>query len=122
MALRCARDTLAEPEPPLTVQLLEVAVDAPLAEIDAPLGSKVRFDPRALCHAIVQRDQAGNFLLETLHALGKGVAQSLDDLEEREVDIAQPAADQIFAAVLLQHALEIIQEFRHAITPEILGA
>ncbi len=71
---------------------------------------------------IVQRDQAGNFLLEALHALGEGVAQSLDDLEEREVDIAQPAADQIFAAVLLQHALEITQEFRHAIAPEILGA
>jgi hypothetical protein len=63
-----------------------------------------------------------NFLLEALHPLRKSVAQALDDLKEREIDISQPAPDQILAAILLQHALEITQEFRHAIAPEVVGA
>ena len=42
--------------------------------------------------------------------------------KDREIDVSQPAPDQILAAILLQHALEIAEEFRHAIAPEILGA
>src|SRR6476619_2376781 len=63
-----------------------------------------------------------HLLLEPLHVLGEGVAQALDDLEQREVDVAQPAADKVLAAVLLQHALEVVEEFRHPIAPEILAA
>ena len=68
---------------------------------------KIGFDPRPLRDPVVQRNQSRNFLLEALHPLGKSVAQALDDLKDREIDISQPAPDQILAAVLLQHALEI---------------
>jgi hypothetical protein len=67
---------------------------------DAPLRGEVGLDARALGDAVVQRDKAGYFLLEALHALGKGVAQPLDDLKQRQIDVTEPAADQIFAAVL----------------------
>ena len=70
--------------------------------------------------AVVQRDHARHLLLEPLHALGKRVAQALDDLEQGEIDVRELAAEQIVAAALLQHALEVAEEFRHAITPEIL--
>jgi hypothetical protein len=74
---------------------------------NAPLGRKIGFDPRPLRDPVVQGNQSRNFLLEALHPLGKSVTQALDDLEDREIDVSQPAPDQILAAVLLQHALEI---------------
>src|SRR5215211_3998951 len=101
------------------IQLLEVAVDAPLAERDPPFRGEIRGNARTLPHALVQRDHPRHAALEPLHALGKGVAQALDDLEQRQVDIAEAAAEQVVAAALRQHALEVAQELRHAILPEI---
>src|SRR5580704_11272784 len=104
------------------IQLLEVAINAPLAEWNSASGGKIGLDTRALRHAIAQRDQSGHFLLEPLHPPGERITQSLDNLEDREIDITQPAADHISAAVALEYALEVAEEFWHAITPEILGA
>src|SRR6516225_3900768 len=52
----------------------------------------------------------------------QGVTQALDVRENREVDVSEPASDQIAAAVVLQHALEIAQEFWHAVLPELPAA
>ena len=43
--------------------------------------------------AIVRRDHARHLLPPMLHVLGEGVTRGLDDLEQGEVDVAQPAAD-----------------------------
>src|SRR5262249_47818431 len=106
----------------LAVQLLEVAIDAPLAERDPPLGGEIGGDARALRDALVQRDQPRHLLLEALHALGEGIAQTLDDLEQREVHVGQPAAEHIRSTALLDDALEVAQKLRHPVAPEILGA
>src|SRR5262245_10381689 len=103
----------------LAIELLEVAVNAPLAERDASLRGEIRGNPRPLGHALVQRDDARHLALEPLHPSGEGVAQALDDLEQREVRIGELAADEIGAAAVGEHAFEIAQEFRQAIAPEI---
>src|SRR5215470_19337289 len=103
----------------LPVELLEISVDALLAERDAALRGEISGDPRPPGDAAVQRDQARHLALEPPHALRKGVAQALDDLEQRKVDVAEPAAEDIGAAALAEHALEVAQEFRHPIAPEI---
>ena len=102
-----------------TRELLEIAVDAPLAERDAPPRGEIGGNPRPLGDALVQRDDARYLALEPLHPLGEGVAQALDDLEQREVRIGELAADQIGTAAVSEHALEIAQEFRQAVAPEI---
>src|SRR5262245_32446443 len=106
--------------PGLAVELLEIAVNAPLAERDAPLRGEIGGDPRPLGHAVVQRDDARHLALEPLHPSGEGVAQALDDLEQREVRIGELAADEIGAAAVGEYALEIAQEFRKEIAREIL--
>src|SRR5690348_453324 len=70
----------------------------------------------------MQRDEPGNLSLEALHALGEGVAQALDDLEQRKINVSKPASDDESTAIVFQHALEIAEIFRHAVTPEILGS
>ena len=106
----------------LTIELLVVAPDAPLAERDAPLRREIRRDARALRDAVAQRDHARDLLLEPLHALREAVAQALDDLEQAEIDISELAAEQEMAAAARQNLLEVAEEFRHAIAPEIPGA
>src|SRR5499427_2094225 len=103
----------------LSIKLLEIAVNPPLAERDAPLRGEIGGNPRPLGDAVVQRDDARHLALEPLHPAGEGVAQALDDLEQREVRIGELAADEIRAAAAGEHALEIAQEFRQAIAPEI---
>ena len=49
----------------------------------------------------------------------KGVTQARDDLEQRQVCIGEVVADEIRTAALLHHALEIAQEFRQPIAPEV---
>src|SRR5215831_10859226 len=71
---------------------------------------------------VVQRDQTGNFPFEAFHVLGKRVAQACDNLKQRQVDIAQAAADQESAAIVFQHTLEIAEEFWHAVAPKVLAA
>src|SRR5260370_905494 len=52
----------------------------------------------------------------------KSIAQTLDDLEHRQIDVARPAADHAGAAIVLKNTLEKAQEFRYPVTPEILRA
>src|SRR5262249_18777945 len=108
--------------PSSPIQLLEIAVDAPLAERDAPFRGEIGGDARPFPHPAVQRDEARDLSLEPFHALGERIAQALDDLEQREVDIGQLAAEEIIAAARGEHALEVAEKFRHAIFPEIGGA
>ena len=63
----------------------------------------------------------GILRLDALHRLGKGVAQALDQLEQRQVDIAELAPEHVRPAALLQHALEIAEIFRRALFEEILA-
>src|SRR5262249_1733456 len=65
------------------VQFLEIAIDAPLAERDAPLRRHIRGDTRTFGDAAVQRRQAGDPLLEALHVFRERIAESFDDLEQR---------------------------------------
>src|ERR1700761_8736720 len=104
------------------VEFFIVSVNAPLTECDPPRRSEISFDARTRGHALVERDESGHLSLKALHALWKGVAQPLDDLKDRKIDVAQTPADEKSPAVFLQDALEIAEEFRHAIAPEILGA
>src|SRR6185437_785296 len=101
------------------VEFLEIAINAPLAERDAPLRREICGDARPLGDAIVQRHEQRNPFLETLHALGKCVAQTFDDLKQRQVNVSEPSPDHILAAVVLEHAFEIAQKLRRAIAPEI---
>src|SRR5580698_5891841 len=82
------------------VELVVVTIDSPLVERDAPFRGEIRLDARPFRHALAQRDKARHFLLKTLHTLRESVAQAFDDLEQRQVDITQPAADHVFAAVV----------------------
>src|SRR6476620_6619220 len=119
-----ARCTSSEPagiSNVLGVEILEVAIDAPLAERDAAIRGQVSGDARAPGDAVVQRDDPRHLALEPFHPLGEGVAQALDDLEQREVDIAELAAEHIGAAALVEDTLEIMQDLGQAIAPEILG-
>src|SRR5438067_8961739 len=116
------RVRFAHPGYTLFIQLLEVAVDAPLAERDTPRRGKIGGDARALGDAVTQRENPRHLPFEALHALGKRVAQTFDDLEQREVDIAEPAAEQVRAARRGQNALEIAQIFRNAVAPEVGAA
>src|SRR6185437_4069011 len=52
-------------------------------------------------------------------ALGKCVAQTFDDLKQRQVNVSEPSPDHILAAVVLEHAFEIAQKLRRAMAPEI---
>src|SRR6202040_2941689 len=70
----------------------------------------------------MQPDEPGNLSFEAFHAFGEGVAQAFDDLKQRQIDIAEAAADDDFAAILFQHALEKAEIFRYAVAPEILGS
>src|SRR5712691_2880259 len=106
----------------LPIQLLEITVNPPLAESDASLGGEIGGDAGTGGDAVAQRDDARNSPFESLHAVGEGVAQALHDLEQGEVDVAEPAAEELGPAALADHALEIAQEFRHAIAPEVRGA
>src|SRR5262245_642058 len=107
-------------EPALGIELLEIAVDSPLAERDATVRRKVSGNPRPLRHPVVQRDQRRHLLLVSLHALGKRVTQPFDDLEQRQVDIGKLAAEYIRPTAFRQDALDPAAELRHAITPEVL--
>src|SRR5205814_4101708 len=52
----------------LAVELLEVAINAPLAERDAALGGKIGSNARTLGDTVMQRDQPRHLPLEPLHA------------------------------------------------------
>src|ERR1700749_4046818 len=106
----------------LRIQFLEVAINPPLAEWNPAVGGEIGLDTRPLGDVIAQRNQSRNLPFKSLHAFWEGIAQALDNFEDREIDIAQSAADHISTAVVLEHTLEVTEEFRYAIAPEILRA
>src|SRR5271165_3416423 len=83
-----------------TIELLEIPVNPPLAERDPPLGGEICGNARARGHPIMQGDDARDLALEPPHPLGEGIAQSLDDLEQGEIHVTKPAAEEIRAAAL----------------------
>src|SRR4051794_14140139 len=99
-----------------------MAENPPFVEWYAPLRGEIGRDMRALRHAVMQRNHPRHFLFESLHPLRKGVAQAFDDLEQRQVNVAKPAAEQIRTAAARDHVFEIAEIFRHAALPEIRAA
>ncbi len=59
----------------------------------------------------MQGHQARDLGLDALHGPREGVPQALDHLEQRQVDIAERAADQVLGALRIagQHPLEIAE-------------
>src|SRR5580704_10369386 len=96
--------------------------DAVLVEGNAAVAFEIRLDPRSRGNPVAQADEARNLALERLHALRKSIAQPLDDLEQREIDIGDATAGNKRPAACLQYLLEIAEIFRHALLPELLGA
>src|SRR5262245_29277949 len=92
-----------------------------LVERNAPFRGEIGRDARTLADPLGQHDKSGDLSLEPLHAVGESVAQARHDLEQREVDIAQPPAEHIVAAVSLQHPLEIAEIFLRPSLPEFRG-
>src|SRR5579871_5806369 len=94
--------------------------DSHLIERNAPLAREIRGDVRTPGHARVHLDNARHALLQPLRHLGKRKAQAVDDLEQREVRIGQPPAEEERAAALLDHLVEVAEEFRRAVLAEVL--
>src|SRR4030095_10390587 len=59
-------------------------------------------------------------LLDPFHRFGERVPESLDDLEQRQIRVADACADEPAAAILVprEEALEPAQEFRQAFGAE----
>src|SRR6185437_13075369 len=72
-------------------------------------------------HALVQLDQSRAPLFDSGHRVRICIAQPRDDLEHRQIDIRQRAADEESrrARVSREDALEVAQEFRQALPYEI---
>src|SRR5499433_2051368 len=95
--------------------------NAVLVEGNSAFARKIGLDVRPRGDTVVQVDKARNLTLERLHPLREGVAQAVDDLEQREIDIGQSPSCQI-AALAVQQPLEIAEILWHALVPELLGA
>src|SRR6267143_4916324 len=106
----------------LHIQRLILPEDAVLVEGDAAVAGEIGLDIGSRGDAVVQIDQAGNPALEGFHALGKCIAQAFDDLEQREINISDPAAGEIGAAIAVQQLLEIAEIFWRPLLPEFVGA
>src|SRR5690242_20346576 len=104
------------------IQLLIVAEDAHLVERNPALARKIRRDARTPGDAVAHRDDARDLALQPLHRLREGVAQPLDDLEQREVRIGEPAAEQERATAFRDHVVEIAEVFWRATLAKILSA
>src|SRR6266478_2688484 len=101
----------------LQIQRLVAAEDAVLVEGDAAVAGEIGLDIGSGGNAVMQIDQDGNPALEGFHAFGKCIAQAFDDLEQREINISDPAAGEIGAAIAVQQLLEIAEIFWHPLLP-----
>jgi hypothetical protein len=80
-----------------------------------PLGGQVGGELGALPHAIVQRHEPRVLALELPHRPREGIAQPLDHLEQRQIDVSDTRAR--------RHArLEVAEEPRQALREEHLRA
>lgn len=98
--------------------------DALLVERQAALRGKVCSNPRTVRHARVQRNYVAMPCPEPRHRVRKSVVQPGDELEQRQVGVGKPTADQVGgpARVAREHPLEVTQEFRQPIRDEVGGA
>src|SRR5262245_38251879 len=75
------------------VELRIAPEDALLVERDAARRGEVRGDARALAHALGQCAQVRQLALELACAVREGVADALEHLEQRQVDVAAAASE-----------------------------
>ncbi len=94
------------------IQLRIVAKYPFLIEGQSPLGRKIRGEPGARGDSVAQRDHSSMFAFLLCHRAGKGVTQSCDHLEERQIDVGNRIADKNAIAVAFQDLLEVIQKLR----------
>ena len=66
--------------------------DPLLVEWEPPLRGEIGRDERTLGDAVVHGDDSREFLFQALHRHWECVAKAFDDLEQRQVGIAEPAA------------------------------
>src|ERR1700760_3510408 len=106
----------------LRIQRLVVPEYPVFAEGDAAIAGEIGLDVWPRGDAIVQIDQPWYLALKGLHPPRKGITQPFDELKHRQIDVGQPAAGDVTAAVALQQPLEIAEGFRHPFVPEFIGA
>src|ERR1700760_4513176 len=104
----------------LAVQFLVAGEDAVFVERDAAFAVEIGLDVGPTGDAAVQLHQFGNVALERLHPLGKRVTQAIDDLEQRQIDVAKLASRQKAAGACFQQTLEIAEIFWNALVPELV--
>ena len=75
------------------VEFRVVAEDAFLVEGKPALGREIGLDPRQFAHLHVERDQKRIVRFGRLHRLREGIAQPLQEMKQRQVDIGQRPAD-----------------------------
>src|SRR5215475_10761509 len=103
------------------VELLVAAEDAFLVERNPSIRGEIGGNARPRHDTVVQCDKTRNPTLEPFHAVGKRVTQACDDLEQRQVHVADTAAEDIVASALVQQAFEIAEKFRDPMFPECGG-
>ncbi len=86
----------------LQVKRLVVAEDAVFVEGYSPFAAQIGFDVWSQRNAIVHIHKRGDFPFECLHPFGKSVAQSFDDLKQRQIDIGRSAPGDESAAAVVQ--------------------
>ena len=101
------------------VQLPVVPEDALFVERDAPLRGKIGRDARPVRDPLMERNATRHLPFNPRHRIWERIAQSVYDLEQREVRIAERAAKKLGSPSVTDHAFEILQEFRCAIFQEI---
>ena len=106
---------------PSIIQFPVVPENAVLVEGNAALAVEIGLDIRPDGNAVVKFGQSRNFSFERLHAPWKRVAQPFHELEQRQIDIGQPAAGDVRTAAALQQPLLIAELFRHPFFPELPG-
>ena len=72
----------------------------------------------------MERDRSRILRFKVLHCARESIAQPFDHLKEREIDIGNLLAQNVFASfpMVLQYSLEIVEKLRHALRGEVGGA
>src|SRR5208283_2443751 len=97
----------------LLVKFRIMAKDAFLVKRQAALRGKIPGNPLAGRHSCAQRHDVPVPSRISCHRVRKRVAQSGNDLEQRQISVGEAAADQVGGAmwIICKHALEIADVF-----------
>src|SRR5271165_1837243 len=82
----------------LRVQFLVPPEDAAFVEGDTAVACEIGFDVGPRGDTVAQSNQSWDVFLERLHPIGERIAQALDDLKQREVDIGRLAPGDVRGA------------------------